>query len=114
MGPANARRGTRLDDADDRYRRKALLQLLHSDRRGRITGDHQILDPAAHKELARLDGVAQNRIAALGAVRQPRGIAQIQEIFARKLGSQRAQNGEPADAGIEYPDGQNRTRSVSH
>src|SRR5204863_6472449 len=40
----------------------------------------------------------------LGAVRQPRRVAEVEDRFARQARTQRPDHGEPADAGVEDAD----------
>ncbi len=46
----------------------------------------------------------RNGLSALGAVRQPRGVPEVDERFARQLRPQRLEHRKPADTGVEHAD----------
>ena len=57
-----------------------------------------------HERACRLHRIARDGVAALGAVGQPRGVAEIDETLARQPRHQRAHHGQSAHAGIENAD----------
>ena len=60
-----------------------LGDFIQCQRRGGVAGDYQQLRPAVFQKLAGLCGIPGNRFDGLGAVRQPRGITEIQIIRGR-------------------------------
>ena len=82
----------------------ACVQFAQSGGGGGIARDHQATDAARLKRRRALQGIAYDGFRALRAIRQARGIAQVNEILRRQRGSQGTQHGQTADAGIEYAD----------
>ena len=111
-GDAGPRAG--LDHADHRNVLPGLLQEIERHRRGRVAGDHQHLYALVEQQPRRLQRVGLHRLGALGAVRQPRRVAEIDEAFAGKPRHQCAQYRQPAHAGVEDPDRPGITRHRLH
>ena len=61
--------------------------------------------PRLNQRLGGPHRITGDGLRTLGAIRQPRRVAEIEEIFARQRGDQRAQHREPTDTGIEHADG---------
>src|SRR6185437_1593557 len=94
-----------LDYAEDRDR-YGILNGIESKCAGGVAGDdHELSALFAHEKLSALDGVAGNGTARFGPVGKAGGVAQESESSARKTMEERAQHGEPAEAGIEDADG---------
>jgi hypothetical protein len=87
-----------IDDADQGQGREVPAKLVQRDRRRGVAGDDEHLDAAFDEDPGRLPGVARDRPWALGPVRQPGGIPEVEEGLARKSTTKGAQHGEPADA----------------
>ena len=97
-------RGTRFDDALHRHRVELRRQRLQRDGRGRIAGYDQALH-ATPLQLARgLQRILADRARTLGAVRQARRVAEIDEVLAGQPLDQCAQHGQAADARVENAD----------
>ena len=105
------RRGAGLDHADHRQpgiaRRdapatptaEAVLQATTS-----------ALTPRATSASDGLQRVAHDGLAALGAVGQARGVAEVEEVLVGQARAQRREHGQPADPGIEDADRRVRVR----
>ena len=84
----------------------ASLNGVESQGAGGVAGDHEELRALfADQELRAFGGVAGDGAARLGAVGQPGGVADEGEAGVRQPRDECAQNGEPAEAGIEDADG---------
>jgi hypothetical protein len=91
------------DRADDRDLGGRGQRRQGGGRRG-VAGDHHQLDPVAEQEPLAGQGVALDRARALGAVGDPGGVPQVDEVLARQGGSQGPDHGEPSDPGVEDAD----------
>ena len=109
-GGRGARAGAGLDHADHRHRLPCLLQQIERHGRGRVAGDHQHLDALIDQEPCRLERIGLNRLGALGAVREPRGVAEIDEMLVGEARDERPQHRKPAHSGVEHPDRPGITR----
>ena len=81
-----------------------LLQRLQGHGGGGIAGHHQHLDPALDQEGRGLQGITQHRGRALGAVGDPGGIPEIDEVLTGELTGELLEDRKPTDPGIEYAD----------
>ena len=97
--------GARLDDAQHRDRDR-VLNGIEGQGAGGVAGDDEELGALlADQELRAFDGVAGDGAARFGAVGQARRVADKGKARARQPANERAQHGEPAEAGIEDADG---------
>ena len=80
-------------------------------RRRRITSNHETANASLNQRGRTLQGIAHDRFRALGAVRESRSIAKIDEALGGHGRTQRTQHGQPADARVEYAD--RYTRQIS-
>ena len=83
------------------------LRLLLSRRGYAATAlDYRSMAQGLDEHARRLQGIAGDRACALGAVRQPCGVTEIDERLVRQRFTQRPEHGESADTGVEYTDRQ--------
>jgi hypothetical protein len=101
-------RRTGLDDAEHRHRRELGREFLERHRRRRVARHDEALHAAVAQQPRRLQRVAADRFGTLGAVRQPRRVAEIEEILAGQCPRERAQHREAADTRIEDAHGSER------
>ncbi len=97
-------RSARLEHADDRHRVEFVRERIECDGRRGVACDDETFHAALVQQARRLQGILADRCGTLGAVRQPRGVAEIDEVFAGQPVEQCAQHGQPADAGVEHAD----------
>src|SRR5205085_11281332 len=97
-------RGSGPDDADDRHRRLVAYDIERHRRRGIASDDHE-LAIAVGEPPERLAGERQDLVPRPRAVRHPRFVAEIDGRFAWELAAELPQHREPADAGVNDPDG---------
>ncbi len=105
--------GARFDHPPDRQRGlaviaaiTAIVALLALERQcgGGVAGDHDRLDAAALEKLEIDLRVPPHRGRGLRAVRQPGGVAEIEQALARQAPPQRGGDGQPADTRVENSD----------
>ena len=102
---AHRRLRTRHNHAHDRHRREHFLQGRQRNGGRGVARHHQHLHLALHQRPGGLHRIACDGVAALGAIGQARGVAQIDELFMGQARHQRAHHREATDAGIENADG---------
>ena len=92
-----------LDHADDRDG-EGFLKL--GQRRGgrRVAGDEHELDPLALEIAADLERVRANLVERSRPVRQPRMVAEVDEVLVRHRHEAFVQHRQPAGARVEHPD----------
>lgn len=97
--------GSGFNDAQDRDGH-GVLDGVEGEGAGGVAGDDQEFGTLlADEELGAFDGITGDCAAGLGSVGKTRGVADEGEASMRKLGDERGENGESAEAGIEYADG---------
>ncbi len=101
---ATSSSGAGFEYAEHRHWRKLMRERIECDGRRGVAGDHEALHVALAQQSRRLQRILANRTCALGAVRQPRGVAEVDETFERQALAQRTQHGEAAYARIENAD----------
>jgi hypothetical protein len=92
------------DDLDDRHR-VALPDVDEAGRGRAVARHHERLDPAVHERVAQREGVAADLGDGQRAVRAVRGVAHVHDAFGGQLVDDGPRDGEPADPGVEDPDG---------
>ena len=104
------RRCTRFDHAQHRNGHRG-LDGVQRQRAGGVAGDHEKLGALlAHQELRALHRVARDGAPRFRSIGQARRVADEGKARLRKTPDQGAQNGEPAEAGIEHADGRRSGR----
>ena len=74
--------------------------------RGRVAGHHQHFYAHVHQGAGGLEGVADDGVAALGAVRQAGRITEVDKILMGQAGIKGFEHGKAPHAGIKQPHGQ--------
>ena len=87
VGAGRIRAG--FDDAQDGHRH-GIPKFRHGQGGGCVAGDDQVLGTLPDEEAGALNRVAGHRGRGLRAVRQPRGVAEVQVARAGQAGSERA------------------------
>ena len=93
----------RRDHSDNRHCQLG-LELGQRGRRRRVAGDDDELDPLRLEEQADLAGEAPQLCKRARAIREPRAVAEVDEVLVRERDEALVQHGQPPDAGIEHPD----------
>ena len=94
----------RLDHTDDGQRGMMRAQGIERGRRRRVAGNHQTANAPPDQCGRALQGIAHDGFGALGAVRKPCGIAEVNEILGGHGRTQRPQYRQAADARVEHAD----------
>ena len=92
----------RLNHADNRDC-NAGPQFWNRHRRNRIAGDNNQFCIFRHQYSDELEAVTLDCFGTFISVGDARGIAEVENVFVRQKFTQGPDHGEPADAGIEYP-----------
>src|ERR1041385_7607651 len=74
-----------------------------------VAGDHEQLDSMCRQEARILDRISFHSSQRLRPIRNPRGVAQIDEALVGQMLMQRAIDGQPADATVKDADGKRST-----
>jgi hypothetical protein len=92
------------DHLDDRYVVPLPRVAEHGRARG-VAGDHQGLHALRDEVVEALQCVLAHLADGLGAVRLPRGVAEVDQRLVRQLVDHRPGHGQPAETGVEDADG---------
>ena len=103
-----SRRCAGLHHAQHRHGRELGSQVVERHGGGGVARHHQALHAALAQQRRGLQRVAADRCGALRTVREPRRVAEVDEVLVRQRRRERAQHREPADAGIEHAHGRVR------
>ena len=82
-----------------------LLDGVERRRARRVARDHEQLRAGGEQVLGDLDRERLELRLGAVAVRKPGGVAEVQVVLGGQRHEQLVQDGQPADAGVEHPDG---------
>ena len=91
----------RLEDADDRHR-QLLLELRERRRGGGVARSDDELHALPLEEARDLVGKAADLVGRARPVRQPRAVADVDEVLVRERDETLVEDGQPAHAGVEH------------
>lgn len=98
--------GTGAHDPEDGQGREVFAQFRQGGGGGGIAGHHQHLDAFVHQASCSLERVADDGVAAFGAVGQAGRITKVEQVLAGQAAGDGFEHGQAAHAGIKDADGQ--------